>query len=60
MDASPWGYGAVRVVEGLPRSYFAEPVSKEDMKEFGFQVGDSASQQVAESWCALVAPRTWA
>ena len=60
MDASPWGYEAVRVVEGLPRSYFAEPVSKEDMKEFGFQVGDSASQQVAESWCALVAPRTWA
>jgi len=60
MDASPWGYGAVLVVEGLPRSYFAEPVSKEDTKEFGFQVGNSASQQVAESLCALLALRTWA
>lgn len=59
IDASPWGYGAVLVVDRKPVQYFAIPVTQADADRLGVSIGESDSQQAFECMTAVIALKTW-
>ncbi len=58
-DASPFGFGAVLVLNGRPKEYLAETISTDDSNIFQFAVGDCKGQQTWEALCILIALRAW-
>ncbi len=58
-DASPFGFGAVLVLNGRPKEYLAEAISADDAGIFQFTVGDCKGQQTWEALCILIALRVW-
>ena len=59
IDASPWGLGALLLLGGRPKEYFASKLTPEDEQLFGHRVGDPAGQQTWECLCALVSLLVW-
>jgi len=59
-DASPWGLGAVLVVQGVAKAFFGVALTVEDEVQLDIKIGEAACQQVVEALCILVALRTWA
>jgi hypothetical protein len=59
LDASPWGLGAVLVVDGYPEAWFASALATEELLLLGLELGESSAQQAVEALVALVALRTW-
>ena len=58
-DASPWGLGGWLLIDQQLHSYFASPITPEDVAKFGFQIGDNKGQQLFEALAILVAVRLW-
>ena len=58
-DGSPWGYGGVLVLHGHVLSWFAVPISVEDMQRFGIEVGNSKYQALIECLAILIGLRAW-
>ena len=58
-DASPFGMGAVLVIDGVPVAWFAIPIQQQDVEVLGVQPGDCKGQQCWESLCCLIAVRIW-
>ena len=58
-DASPWGTGGSLTVNGEIKEYFFDCLHPDDMKRFGYAVGDCAGQQCWESLSIMVALRLW-
>jgi hypothetical protein len=58
-DASPWGFGGVLFWCGKPWSYFAEPISTEDVARFGIIIGSSSFQALLETMAVLIGVRAW-
>ena len=58
-DASPWGIGGTLTVAGVIREYFFDCLHPEDIRRFGYAVGDCAGQQCWESLSIMVALRLW-
>jgi hypothetical protein len=58
-DASPWGLGAVLIVNGRPKSFFHDALSPIDETTFHHTIGDAAGQQTWEALAQLVALRMW-
>ena len=59
VDASPWGYGAVLVANGVVIEYFSAPVSEDDCHILGIVKGSPDSQQICEALAMLIALRVW-
>jgi hypothetical protein len=59
LDASPWGLGGVLLENGVPTSWFASPMSTEELLLLDIKLGDAAAQQTVEALAALVALRGW-
>ena len=59
LDASPWGLGGVLYMNGMPVSWYAEPVSKLDMERFGIVIGSPKDQALLEMLAILVGVRLW-
>ena len=57
--ASPWGFGAVLVVDGATVEYLADVPHKFETELLGIGLGDCSSQQVLECLAGLVALRVW-
>ena len=58
-DASPWGIGAVLIVDGRPVAWLADSLHHADLVRFRARVGDSAFNTIWEALAILVALRTW-
>lgn len=58
-DASPWGLGGYLTIGTSVIAYFADALTMEDEECLQIQMGQSASQQVAEALAVLVALRLW-
>ena len=58
-DASPWGYGGVLFWCGQPWSYFAEPITTEDVARFGLVIGSCTHQALLETIAILIGVRAW-
>ena len=52
-DASPFGFGAVLVVNGCPTEYLADGITADDSDIFQFTPGDCKGQQAWEALCIL-------
>ena len=59
LDASPWGLGGVLVEDGIVQTWFASPISTEELQILGLTLGDCAAQQAMEALALLVALRAW-
>ena len=59
VDASPWGLGGILLLNGSPFSWFASPLTAEDIEVFGHELGSSSGQQTWECLVVLVALRQW-
>ena len=59
-DASPFGFGAVLVIDDVIIEYFHDVPCPFEMELLGLRIGDSESQQALECLGGLVALRTWA
>ena len=59
-DASPWGLGALLVIDGAFFECIAGALTDEDFRRFGLAAGDCRGQQCWESLAILVALRHWA
>jgi len=59
LDASPWGLGGILRVDNSFLAWFSEPISSDDVAQFGFAVGDHRGQQTWECLATLVALRLW-
>ena len=60
MDASPWGLGAILIINGIIREYFHSRLTKHDSKILGHAIGSCEGQQAFEALVMLVALRLWA
>ena len=60
LDASPFGLGAVLIVDGLIRAWFSSPLSHHDLSIHRQEWGNSKGQQCWEALVLLVAVKTWA
>ena len=60
LDASPFGLGAVLVVAGYIRSWFAIPLSQDDLTIHAQTWGDCKGQQCWEALVLLIAVKLWA
>ena len=58
-DASPFGFGAVLIVNGNILEYLFDTPQTFETELLSLQVGNSESQQAMESLAGLVALRTW-
>jgi hypothetical protein len=58
-DASPWGLGGWLIIDHEIKSYFASPITQQDVEKFGFQIGDPKGQQLFEALAILVAIKLW-
>jgi len=58
-DASPFGFGAVLIVNGNILEYLFDTPQTSETELLSLQVGNSESQQAMESLAGLVALRTW-
>ena len=58
-DASPWGLGAVLVLQGTACAYFGVELTADDEKQLQIKIGEAECQQVVETLCILVALRQW-
>jgi hypothetical protein len=58
-DASPWGFGAVLIIDDVPIEYYAEILSQDDLDTFHLSTADPAGQQVWEALAVLVSLRMW-
>ena len=58
-DASPYGFGAVLVIDDVITEYFHDVPRAVEVELLGLHVGDSESQQALECLGGLVALRTW-
>ena len=58
-DASPWGFGAVLVEDGVPIRWLAGSWGTFELDLLGAVVGSSASQATFETLAILVAVREW-
>ena len=59
VDASPWGLGAILIIDGRLSEYFADMLSDFDIQFFGHQLGSAEGQQTWEALAMLVALRCW-
>ena len=59
VDASPWGLGAILLVDGVPQSWFSSELTDDDFSLFGHEQGSSSGQQTWECLALLVALRQW-
>ena len=59
MDASPWGLGAVLLINGRITEFFTDPLTDDDVALYKHDLGDPAGQQTWESLAVLVALRLW-
>ena len=59
VDASPWGGGAVRLVDGRPVETFALAWTEEDEKQVKAVIGDPGSQALWESYMMLRCLWNW-
>ena len=58
-DASPWGLGGWIAIDGTIIEYFSSPITKDDVRKYGYAVGESAGQQCWEALAMLVAVDKW-
>ena len=58
-DASPWGFGAVLIIDDVPVEYYSEQLSKDDLETFQLSTADPAGQQIWEALAVLVSMRMW-
>lgn len=58
-DASPWGFGAVLIIDDIPVEYYSEQLSEDDLTTFQMAVADPAGQQIWEALAVLVSLRMW-
>ena len=58
-DASPWGIGAVLLINGIPTQYFSSRLSRHDEIRYQYRIGDSSGQQTWEALAILAALRAW-
>eukprot|EP00435_Cladocopium_sp_Y103_P040827 s1627_g11.t1 len=58
-DASPYGLGAVLILNGVIREYLFDVAQPFEMELLGITVGSSESQQAMEALAGLVALRIW-
>ena len=59
-DASPWGFGAVLLINEHPVEFWADQPGAFETDLLSIIVGDCESQQVLECLAGLVALRVWA
>ena len=59
LDASPFGFGAALVVEGVIKSWFAAPLSDHDLTIHQHRRGCSKGQQTWEALVLLIAVKLW-
>ena len=59
LDASPFGFGAILIVEGIIRSWFAAPLSDHDVTIHQHRRGCSKGQQTWEALVLLIAVKLW-
>jgi hypothetical protein len=59
LDASPWGLGGYLTEDGMITSYFASPLTDDELQILYIRRGESAAQQVVEALAVLVALRAW-
>ena len=60
LDASPYGYGGVLVINGVVMAYFADTISRHDVRIMQTEAGNSKGQQTWEALALLVAVKLWA
>ena len=58
-DASPWGLGAILLLNSLPIEWFADAIWDSDHSRLGTQPGLPDGQSAFEALAVLVALRTW-
>ena len=58
-DSSPFGFGAVLIVDGSIVQYLADTPQPFEMELLDIQLGSCESQQILESLAGLVALREW-
>ena len=56
-NASPWGYGGILLMDGIPIRYFAENISNEDLERFSITIGECTCQAVVENLAMLIRVR---
>ena len=59
VDASPWGFGGILVVNGVIREFFAAEVSDDDVEILGVVRGSADSQQTCEALSMLLYLKIW-
>ena len=59
LDASPWGLGGYLTEDGIITTYFATPLTDEELRILHIRRGESSAQQVVEALAVLVALRAW-
>ena len=59
LDASPYGYGGVLVINGVVVAYFADTISRHDVRIMQTEAGKAEGQQTWEALCLLIAMRIW-
>jgi hypothetical protein len=58
-DASPWGMGGWLTIGGRLKNYFAIPITADDVRLYGVDIGTAEGQQVWECLAVLVAIDLW-
>jgi hypothetical protein len=58
-DASPWGLGGFLLIDGVPKAWFAAPLSHWDVHVLRHDIGDHRGQQTWEDLAALCGLRVW-
>ena len=58
-DASPWGLGAVFILDGVPIAWLADALTELDHLILGTEAGSPNGQATFEALAVLVAARTW-
>ena len=58
-DASPWGIGAVLVLDGRATAWLADTVQPGDVEQLHIKAGDHRFQAILELLAIAVALRTW-
>ena len=59
LDASPYGFGGVLIVNNIVLAYFADIISNHDVRIMKHQPGTAEGQQTWEALCLLIALRAW-
>jgi hypothetical protein len=59
LDASPWGFGAVFLLNGKPVEFYGISISEFDLAHFDAKVGVDTFQQLWEAYNILICMRHW-